>query len=56
MQPKTFVLVKFNKHKFSFMAAMLCYFMVQKSYFPIKAFFIVLQKSKTVALKQSDEK
>ena len=30
MKPKTFVLVEFNKHEFSFMAALYWYFMVQK--------------------------
>ena len=37
MQPKTFDLVECNKYEFSFMAAIYCYFMVQKSYLSTKA-------------------
>ena len=36
MQPKTFVLAKFIKYEFSFMAALFCYLKVQKN-LPTKA-------------------
>ena len=40
MYPKTFVLVKYNKHEFSNMAAIYCYFMVQKSHLSTKALLL----------------
>ena len=59
MLPKTFVLVKCSKYEFNFMAAIYCYFMVQKKHLSTKALVLeslqFLENPCKVLLKSSGE-